>query len=130
MAGPSLFQTSKFRRFLNFLQNSLLFTSPPSKKKKPLLWLKFPHGGKLNKQLNSISNGQTNFNPYDSNNQTNFNPLCKLSNIHTDFNPLCNILNICTNFNSLCKMSNIHTDFNPLCKLSNIHTDFNPFYKL
>ena len=25
--------------------------------------------------LNGVSNGQTNFNPYDSNNQTNFNPL-------------------------------------------------------
>ena len=29
--------------------------------------------------LKSISNCQTNFNPYDSNNQTNFNPLCKIS---------------------------------------------------
>ena len=41
--------------------------------------------------LKSISNCQTNFNPYDSNNQTNFNPLCKISSIHNDFNPLCKI---------------------------------------
>ena len=68
--------------------------------------------------LNGVSNGQTNFNPYDSNNQTNFNPLIgKISNIPTDFN-------------SSCKLSNIHIDFNPVCKISNIHTDFNHFQKL
>ena len=41
--------------------------------------------------LKSISNCQTNFNPYDSNNQTNFNPLYKISSIHNDFNPFCKI---------------------------------------
>ena len=47
--------------------------------------------------LNGVSNGQTNFNPYDSNNQTNFNPLIgKISNIP---NPFQKLLNKYMNFN-------------------------------
>ena len=62
-------------------------------------WRKFEHCEKLINKLNSISNGQINFNDYNSNNQTNFNPLCKISNIHTDFNPLCKLSNKYITFN-------------------------------
>ena len=50
--------------------------------------------------VNGISNGQSNFNPYDS-------------NIHTDFSP---------------EISNIHTDFNLFYKVSNKYISFSPHH--